>query len=327
MSRILSVQHQELLGRIEAFAIDEGTPELSFSHRLARENGWTRDYAERVVAEYLRFVGLAMVSGQMVTPSEQVDQAWHLHLTYTQSYWTRLCGEVLRRPLHHGPTRGGVEESQKYWHQYQRTLQSYEEVFGHCPPTDIWRPAEIRFGSDLQTIRVNPEDYWIIPKIRLRFPARLWGRVLALFSLGVWIVPEVAEAVEERVNTAGNGAPGVSRWLMAASGTASESEFFRFLQLAFLFAVLPAEILFQWVTDAVENQQGNGLKGFDPEAEASSISRAEAAMLMGGVRRLIEAELGALVAGRRCRISKETDTIELVTECSEGPEAVEAHRT
>ena len=25
----------------------------------------------------------------------------HLHLTYTRSYWTTFCGEVLRAPLHH----------------------------------------------------------------------------------------------------------------------------------------------------------------------------------------------------------------------------------
>lgn len=328
MSHILSSQHKELLGRIEAFIIDEGKPELSFSHRLARENGWTRDYAERVVAEYLRFVGLAMVSGHLVTPSEQVDQAWHLHLTYTQSYWTRLCGEVLRRPLHHGPTRGGIEESRKYWRQYERTLQSYEEVFGIRPPEDIWRTAEIRFGSDLQTVRVNPADYWVIPKVGLRrLGPRRWRRVLVLFSLGVLIVPAVWGALAERGVAARERPFGLSRWLTAASWTASESTFFQILSQAFWIAVLPAEFLFRPVVRAMDNRQGNGLQGFDVEAEVSGISRAEAAILMRGVPRLVEAALGALVAGRRCRVVEETETIEPVAECSEGLQTVDVHQT
>ena len=60
--------------------------------RLARENGWSRPYAERVVAEYKRYVFLAMTSDEPVCPSEDVDAAWPLHLTYTRSSWMRFCG-------------------------------------------------------------------------------------------------------------------------------------------------------------------------------------------------------------------------------------------
>ncbi|MEK6230809.1 MAG: hypothetical protein N2A42_03075 [Luteolibacter sp.] len=35
------------------------------------------------MTEYKRFVALAMLAGHPVTPSEEVDQAWHLHLVYT----------------------------------------------------------------------------------------------------------------------------------------------------------------------------------------------------------------------------------------------------
>ena len=72
-----------LLARIEAFGLDvPGAPD-PFSRRLARENGWPTAYAERVVREYRRFVVLAVSAGHAVTPSEQVDQAWHLHLLYS----------------------------------------------------------------------------------------------------------------------------------------------------------------------------------------------------------------------------------------------------
>ena len=299
MSREISIEQRELLIRIAGFAIDEGTPELSFSGRLARENGWTGKYADRVVVEYLRFVGLAMVSGHVVTPSEQVDQAWHLHLTYTHSYWTRLCGEVLGRPLHHGPTRGGEAESRKYFEQYERTLRSYEEIFGVSPPADIWPKAEIRFGRDLLAVRVNPGDYWMISKRCLLLPGRVlsepvpWGRVLTFFSLGLLLAPQVVDAASERLSAAMRGAGGALNWLPSASLTTGEPSFYLQMLEVFGIALLPAEFLFRTVLRAMDRRQGAGLEEFDVVAETSAMTRAESAILIRGAPRLVEAALGA----------------------------------
>src|SRR5947209_3201497 len=139
-----------LLDRIESFDIDGGEAVLPFASRLARENGWTRLHAQRVVREYKRYVFLAVSSAFPVCPSEDVDAAWHLHLTYTRSYWKRFCGEVLGRPLHHDPTKGGPAEAKKHLRMYARTLSAYREAFGHEPPPDIWPPADARFGDDLK---------------------------------------------------------------------------------------------------------------------------------------------------------------------------------
>jgi hypothetical protein len=132
----------ELRARIQAFSPDEPGVVFPFSARLARENGWTREHAGRVTREYLRFVYLAMTAGHPVTPSLPVDEAWHLHLTYTRSYWEEMCGRVLGRPLHHEPTRGGEAEEAKFSDWYARTLASYRTAFGEEPPADVWpRPA------------------------------------------------------------------------------------------------------------------------------------------------------------------------------------------
>ena len=98
---------QQYINQVEDFEIDPGLKRLSFVERLARENNWSIDFALSVVLEYKRFCILAMRSGHRVTPSEFVDQAWHLHLTYTRSYWERFCPEALGGPLHHEPTQGG----------------------------------------------------------------------------------------------------------------------------------------------------------------------------------------------------------------------------
>src|SRR5262245_51302236 len=110
----MNADHAALWDRLRAFDLDDPASPLRFTGRLARENRWEPDYTRRVVEEYKRFALLAVVAGHPVTPSDAVDQAWHLHLVYTRSYWDEFCGTVLGRPLHHGPTRGGSAESAKY---------------------------------------------------------------------------------------------------------------------------------------------------------------------------------------------------------------------
>jgi uncharacterized protein (TIGR04222 family) len=176
---------QALYLRLMQFEIDEPGVELTFAQRLARENGWTIAYAERVICEYKRFLFLAMHAGHVVTPSEQVDQAWHLHLTYTRSYWERLCRQVLGRPLHHGPTKGGAKEQQKYRELYQQTLASYRRCFGCQPPGDIWSDVDTRFGDDLHHRAVNTRRYWIIPKPRWPRLARSQAKWKAVPLMGV----------------------------------------------------------------------------------------------------------------------------------------------
>lgn len=157
-------RERDLMAGIEGVVLDQPGASLPFSARLARDNGWSRTYAERVVAEYRRFVFLAAAAGHPVTPSEEVDQAWHLHLVYTRSYWDELCGEVLGFPLHHGPTVGGPAEGAKFTDWYQRTLDSYRRLFGTEPPSDIWPPPRDRFAHADRFRRINTAEHWILPK-------------------------------------------------------------------------------------------------------------------------------------------------------------------
>lgn len=127
-----------LIDQVLHFDIDGKPVTLSFAQRLAQEQGWSAAYAERVVQEYKRFIALAGTTEHTVTPSKAVDAAWHLHLTYTESYWNRLCNGLLGRPLHHTPTEGGPDEADKYRTLYGLTLALYETTFQAPPPSDIW---------------------------------------------------------------------------------------------------------------------------------------------------------------------------------------------
>ncbi len=102
--------------------------------RLVAEQGWTVARTAEVLAEYRRFLHLAAFSGQSVTPSLLVDEAWHEHLTLTRDYWERLCGEVLGQPIHHDSAEGGTGDASAYMH----TLDLYARTFGETPPPRIW---------------------------------------------------------------------------------------------------------------------------------------------------------------------------------------------
>lgn len=170
--------------RIAAHPIGPPDAALSFARRLARENRWTHDYAERVIGEYRRFCYLAMMAGHEMTPSDQVDQAWHLHLTYSRDYWDVFCPQVLGRPLHHGPTAGGPVEKARYFEQYADTLRSYEAAFGPVP-ADIWSPAADRFGRRPRAFRVA-SDAVLLWRTGMGW-AVLALLALAMLATGFWL--------------------------------------------------------------------------------------------------------------------------------------------
>ena len=176
----------DLWHRLADYEIGPADAAFTFAQRLARENRWSGDYAARAIHEYKRFCWLACEAGHEVTPSDAVDQAWHLHLTYSRDYWDRFCPQVLRRPLHHGPTAGGTTERTRYYDQYAQTLASYEAHFGQVPPGDIWPDARRRFLVDPRAVRLNPADVVILTR------GQAYG---VLAAIGLALVALVATAM------------------------------------------------------------------------------------------------------------------------------------
>jgi hypothetical protein len=87
-----------------------------------------------------------------------------LHLLYTQSYWEDLCENILQRKIHHGPTKGGTSEQDKFTDWYEKTKELYQETFKVVAPTDIWPSSEVRF-FEIEFQRVNLKHNWIIKKL------------------------------------------------------------------------------------------------------------------------------------------------------------------
>ena len=162
--RLQPAAHDEFWHRLAQWPLERDDRALSFARRLGRENGWTLSFAQEAILEYKKFVYLAVRAKHPVTPSPKVDQVWHLHLSYTKSYWEEMCGEILKAPLHHNPTAGGETEDRKYLEQYKRTLSSYEHAFGGPPPAEFWPEPKTRFEQGGDQLWVHRNAYWLIPK-------------------------------------------------------------------------------------------------------------------------------------------------------------------
>ena len=154
---------KQLWDRISQFEFDNDQIQFNFTDRLARENNWTRSYSNEVIEEYKKFIFLCCITPNGVTPSDQVDQAWHLHLTYTKSYWIDFCKNTLGQEIHHNPTQGGNQERKKFDQFYTSTKDEYVKAFGTIPPITIWPENQERF-SEIHFQRVNTHRNWIIKK-------------------------------------------------------------------------------------------------------------------------------------------------------------------
>ena len=108
------------------------------------------------------------VSDHPVTPSIEVDQVWHLHLLYTRKYWDDFAKHMPFEP-HHGPTKGGSQESEKFIEWYSKTLESYKNVFGMNPPVNIWPDPTVRFRDDQSWQWIDTSQYLLLPQSTVFF--------------------------------------------------------------------------------------------------------------------------------------------------------------
>ena len=268
----------QLLARIEAFNIDGGDrPAYSFAARLADENGWSRAFAERVIREYKRYVYLAMTEGRAVCPSDAVDEAWHLHLTYTRSYWVRFCGETLRGELHHDPTRGGSAEDDKHWRMYEATLVAYRAAFGETPPPDIWPPVATRFAGMVASVAAPAVEHSRLRRARA---------LLSVSPAAAIVVVAIAAALWSQAGALNPFALQGSQFLLA-------------LVPALLLAILAGRVLHERVR----------LAGAPRFRRFKPLDWDEAAYAAGGSGRLSSATMARLVAGGFMRVSDDGMTL------------------
>ncbi|MEJ6394124.1 hypothetical protein V8J82_12700 [Gymnodinialimonas sp. 2305UL16-5] len=184
----------ELWARLKAYVFD-GPGSAPYSVKLARAEGWDADLTADVIEEYRRFLYLTQISDRQVTPSQMVDAAWHMHLTFTRDYWEDLCPNVIGKQVHHQPCAGD-EEMPRYRDQFAATKALYEAEFGAEPPAEIW-------GRDHHRERtpegVVIQSHWIVTialaaalLLYILEPDLPWG-VFAFLVIAGFVLQRVAD--------------------------------------------------------------------------------------------------------------------------------------
>ena len=141
------LKHLELWQRIAAFPLNHPNSAHPFLKKLMTEQTWSENKALRTIAEYKKFIYLAIVEPNGASPSKAVDEVWHLHITYTEGY-AQFCETTAGRFLHHHPSKGGEAEYLRHKTWASDTLENYEKHFGYAPPSDIWDiPWRFQFES------------------------------------------------------------------------------------------------------------------------------------------------------------------------------------
>ena len=108
-----------LFGRRDGHRSPRGEPTYRNSaviDRLMREEGVDQATAEQWFAEMLRFLDLCAESETMLSPSKNVDKAWHAFILNTRDY-EAYCRERFGRFLHHDPT--GKPDPDAYERAYE----------------------------------------------------------------------------------------------------------------------------------------------------------------------------------------------------------------
>ncbi|RYD59305.1 MAG: hypothetical protein EOP56_00115 [Sphingobacteriales bacterium] len=139
------------------FDLEGPVSEYGFSTRLSHEQNWTKAFTQKAILEYKKFMYLAGTSATMVSPSEIVDQVWHQHLIFSESY-SRLCS-IIGKFIQHIPSTHNKDESEKFLLASQRTRNLYTQVFGELPD-EIWA-----YNNMLSSLQMKQAKVELIPLI------------------------------------------------------------------------------------------------------------------------------------------------------------------
>lgn len=100
--------------------------------RVAKEHDYSLADAANLVKEAKRMLYLSIASNQAISPSVEIDDAWHEMLMFTRFY--REFGDFIGGFIHHDPTPGPPDGGRLY----EKTKENYAKYFGEKPNSRYW---------------------------------------------------------------------------------------------------------------------------------------------------------------------------------------------
>jgi len=115
----------------------------NIKNKLIHTYGWPKKNADKCIQQYKNFLFLLKKYGntQQLTPSEDLDEVWHLHILNTKQY-RQDCDNIFGKFLDHDPiypTQKSLSETSK--NTFQITQDLYRKEFGvfmyNCIPNRL----------------------------------------------------------------------------------------------------------------------------------------------------------------------------------------------
>lgn len=150
-----------LWNKVEGFDLIFPNSEYGFATRLSFENNWTEYFTIKAIEEYKKFMFLAAISNQMVSPSEIVDVVWHQHLIFTESY-KEFCA-LLGKKIEHIPSTHDKNEKETFLRAKSETKKLYEQHFGF-QPEEFWIKKTFSESINLEKSNI---DYSVVSVIAI----------------------------------------------------------------------------------------------------------------------------------------------------------------
>lgn len=147
--RVSAVAAKALWQTVENYKLPFGEEYVQYKLK------WQRAYCNLALSEYRRFAFLALISDSEITPSEAIDEVWHLHILHTQDY--SQFGAACQHFLHHWP--GMPTNRPQFNKQYEMTREMYRVVFGYDAPQAFWPLQKTSFDVSRPRISKVLEVY------------------------------------------------------------------------------------------------------------------------------------------------------------------------
>jgi hypothetical protein len=120
---------------------------VNFVNFFSRHHLINHERANMLIDEYKRYMFLSVVTREMQTPSEEVDQVWHYHMSHSTNY-LNFCRKVLNFGFfHHNPSDGKPGAEKIFRNVYQETRDNIEKYFGEKANELAWPNTQIRFSK------------------------------------------------------------------------------------------------------------------------------------------------------------------------------------
>ena len=117
---------------------------IKFLEKSAMKNfDLSKEEATELLQELGKFYVLKIIEKDYdhnkLSPSEEVDELWHLHLLFPKKYY-QFCARFARNWIDHSPD---AKYDGNHDRRYSNTIKKYRSTFNADPPYSMW-PKIIR---------------------------------------------------------------------------------------------------------------------------------------------------------------------------------------